>query len=511
MRVPFRSNVVLLAFVPAVAACSSSVHPHPLLVAPETAPAAEVSFYRTSAIRGVLVRATVAMDGEPLITLKNGTWGRVYVEPGSHVFRVSWGADTREGTAFLIQNRSYHIDIASFRQLSPERADTLRGDLGSIGGAASPDRFPSRLDPGAPLRERVEWILADLEGQEEIGSSGLTLSDPDAALADWLERGGPGLTPRHADTDVEELLEELRVAAGDRPDDVALTLLYVRLGRAHAVAHPVAWTRAGDEWVREGEDPHPPLHAALERALEIEPENPELHYWQARLYGLTTFAVVDGRVQYPMRDATAAVASARRAVELTPESAVYREALGQYLLATNQHEEAMAVLRQIAGGMHPLYRILSEWDRIPVPPNAIFSAADTRSFLDQSGVPGQYRGYRVRFFVVPGPAADLAAYYAERISDFAWHEMRRSDDDEAPRMRLLAQFLTRDDEGLHSTADKDDIPDSYQANGIMITLMEVSGVDPSERRTTPAGSALPIDPGDIYCYLIIGNLTAYGP
>src|SRR5207247_9826803 len=72
-----------------------------------------------------------------------------------------------------------------------------------------------------------------------------------------------------------------------QPNDVRALILSVRLGRFRQVTQPIV-TRGGDSVPTFASlaAEYASHHAALNRALALEPNNAEAHYWKARRFGL---------------------------------------------------------------------------------------------------------------------------------------------------------------------------------------------------------------------------------
>src|SRR5436190_912542 len=224
--------------------------------------------------------------------------------------------------------------------------------------------------------------------------------------------------------DAAKAATQLRTHLANQPNDVAALILSVRLGRVRQVTQPIV-TRGGDSVPTFASlaAEYAPHHAALNRALALEPNNAEAHYWKARLFGLSHdwMGMLYGLTPPPAAElalarayADSAVRFGRRAVELTPDRVPYREALAIYLILSEQEREAAAVLREVAGGHHPMATLLADWEAIPVPAGAVALSGEARGmarmWMEEGTIP-DYPFLRVRMYLVMMPADSLQAFY----------------------------------------------------------------------------------------------------
>lgn len=292
--------------------------------------------------------------------------------------------------------------------------------------------------------------------------------------------------------DVERAGAALGAYLETNTEDVEALILFARLGMISNLETPTVFTRGDD--VPDAEAPYAPLHAALDRALEIEPDNPEAMYWKARLFGVRVPDLSSGRMAYRFLSLPGAIELAERALALAPHNVLYREALATFLVSDGREADAREVLHNVMGGQHPMYLLLTDLQRIPVPANAIFSPEDSESFAQMQGIVDN-ASLRLRMYVVPGSADDLERFFAQHWEGFQF-VVQSVDGGEG-----YAQHLIEQNGALVPARPGSEI-DEAPAEGILMFVMELDDV-PTE---TPAGHALPSDLGAPYCFLIIVNL-----
>ena len=260
---------------------------------------------------------------------------------------------------------------------------------------------PSKAEKqAAPLEQAPSGVEVKYEQTQSPSLNHIT------RLVEQVEAGEAG---RVDITNAQELPGQLEAAADDlatllqiNPDNVEALILSARLGRIRAMLEPVAFGPGKETPPPAGKSR--PLHAALDRALQLEPDNPDANYWKARLYGVRSPVIRDEKMYYEPEDINKAIDFSRRAVKLAPNNVLYREALALYLVASNQADEAMAVLRDIQDGKHPIYLLLSDLRAIPIPESAVLSAEDTENIAQmemQRGLFVDYPNLRVRAYELP--------------------------------------------------------------------------------------------------------------
>jgi hypothetical protein len=325
--------------------------------------------------------------------------------------------------------------------------------------------------PGS-LVERVAVMVERLEATE---AGTLRLDLPPAQLTPQLDHAAAQLG-RHLDAN---------------RDDVRGLILSARLGRLREVLQPTVWS-AGDPvpTLAAFASRYAPQHAALDRALTLEPDNAQAHYWKGRLYGLgfswqqTLYGLTeppDSEIPRFQAYGDSAVRFGRRATELAPSREDYRDALATYLVLSWQDDEAMTLLRDAAGGRHPLYLLLSDWKSLPVPHGAALRRGESRA-LGQMVGPSlgvqDHPALRVRVYVVAQPMDSVGAYYRARWPSFRFHELESEESDST--VRSYAQFVRWRDRRVVVTRNAGEIPDQ-PTEGIVFGLVEVTSPTPEAR------------------------------
>ena len=350
-----------------------------------------------------------------------------------------------------------------------------------------------------------------------LGGTG-SLVDRVAAVVDRAEAAEAG---RPVDRAVELIMQDAAKAATQlstyldtQPNDVRALILSVRLGRFRQVTQPIV-TQGGDSLPTFASlaAEYAPHHAALNRALVLEPNNAEAHYWKARLFGLSHdwMGMLYGLTPPPAAERTLAHALAdsavrfgRRAVELAPDRVPYREALAIYLILSEQEREAAAVLRDVAGGHHPMATLLADWEAIPVPAGAVALSAEARGmarmWMEEGTIP-DYPFLRVRMYVVMMPADSVQAFYRKRWPGF---QLIAAEDERSgtTRVRSFVQHLRWRSEGFVPARNKKDIPDE-PIEGVNVALIEITNPPPEVREK------FPVPVGKVFCSLSFINVRRF--
>jgi len=195
--------------------CSSTLYTHPLSVSPKTEPTAEVIFFRESAVIGSWVGLPVFLNNQPLVTLRNGTFVKIYLTPGTYWMRV--GENEFTGSvrkAQFSRNRTYYILLhlgQHPRLIDEEEAKVLKMKLKPFGDETlTADRYKSKLDLSSSVVERAEWVADDLEAAE------VKATFPPISKID--------------DKDLAELIQKLTSYLEANPTDAKADILLTRLG-----------------------------------------------------------------------------------------------------------------------------------------------------------------------------------------------------------------------------------------------------------------------------------------
>lgn len=230
----------------------------------------------------------------------------------------------------------------------------------------------------------------------------------------------------------------------ENQDDVPAHILRARLGRLQDLLTPVVFSRGVDpptmeQYAKE----QAPLHAGLDRALALEPQNPEAYYWKARLLALRKPVMQDDTFVRVYIDLDKAISLAGEAVRLAPSNATYREALAILLFDNNQIDSAIATMRSVDNGRHLLFKLLTELKAIPIPDQAVFSAQHTEGFVQmvtESGRIHNYHQLRIRIYDINLTIEEIESFYQHTWPYFEFFEV----DPEsigAPGKRVFGQVL----------------------------------------------------------------------
>src|SRR5882672_6638445 len=220
------------------------------------------------------------------------------------------------------------------------------------------------------------WTSVSAGQATPVAGTG-SLVDRVAAFVDSAEAAEGGQNAQG----VADAAAQLATYLSSHPNDVRALILSARLGRLRQGAQPLV-VQGGDSapTLASLAAEYAPHHAALNRALALEPNNAEVHYWKARLYALSHnwMGTLYGVTEPPAAAAALAKAYAdsavrygRRSVALAPEQVSYREALAVYLILTRREQEAAVVLRGLDSGSHPMSLLLADWQAMPVPAGAV--------------------------------------------------------------------------------------------------------------------------------------------
>lgn len=299
-----------------------------------------------------------------------------------------------------------------------------------------------------------------------------------------------------------------------QPNDVRAVILSVRLARFQEVARPLV-TQRGDtlptfaSLVAE----FAPHHAALNRALNLEPSNAEVLFWKARLYGRghDWMQMLYGVSDPPPAEAAqsriyedSAVHYGRRAVALAPDRVPYREALAVYLILSGQEQEAATVLQPVAAGRHPMSLLLSDWQAIPVPTGAVPLREQAQGLARMWAMDGALQGFpflRARMYVVVTSADSVQAFYRRHWPGFRLF-LLESEENAGARMRSYSQHLTWRDGRVVPASAKDKVPDE-PTGGMAVVLIEITN-PPAEVRQN-----FPVPLGSVFCTLGFINLRRF--
>jgi tetratricopeptide (TPR) repeat protein len=294
------------------------------------------------------------------------------------------------------------------------------------------------------------------------------------------------------------------------PSDVDALIISTRLDRFRLMMEPIIFSK--------GEEPpdisarYAPIHEKLDRALALQPNNAEAHYWKARLYGVRHPVIRQDRFYMEIANLDKAVQFAQKAVELEPANVIYREALALYLIQADKSEQALEVMRTIADGQHPIYVLLNDLKTVPIPTAAVLSAVDSENIAQmalEGGLIHDYPQLRIHVYVVPMPLAGLQEFYAGYWNGFEFYQSAELAGMGNGEMRAFQQLLERKGDKLQPARAASEIP-TEPTTGISLMVIENSRkslVEELEQygATTAKLNSTPSEV-DRFCRLIVINL-----
>ena len=333
---------------------------------------------------------------------------------------------------------------------------------------------------------QFESLLQRLEAAEASAPAGRA---PAADLMGQITR---------ARTEVEAHLKA-------HPNDASALVLSARLDRLEFDLKPTVLIPGQPHAA--ANDPPGSIQEKLERALALEPELAEAHYWKARMHGRKRALLRDGRIHQDFVDLELALRHAARAVALVPNSGPYRRALALCLVEAQRPLDAIAAIRPVDDGRDPIHLLLRDLESLPVPKGALLSTADSESFAQQQMARGRFNDYpqlRVRFYVVPLPALGIESAFAERWAGVKFEATAPPRKVESGEIRFLQQYLSEQREGHIAAAAPAPGP-GQPDSGILLSLIEMRNLPARMRERTPAGLDLAQRVGEVFCYLVIVN------
>ncbi len=295
--------------------------------------------------------------------------------------------------------------------------------------------------------------------------------------------------------EVSQLADRLDAHLEDHPEDVRGLIAAAGLAYTRVILtlSNIRWSPASGEKLPELRPVR--AHARLTRALAIEPDNAEAHYWQARLYGLHHPHVRDGVFVTEPEDLGRAISHARRAVELAPVERLYREALAGYLIGDHRFDDAAEVVRDLDGGQHAFYLLLMDMKAVPLPPSVVYSPLESRGFAEFLLNRNRFEDHgflRARVYGYPGPLADIEAFYRDSFPDIRLFE---------PGSEGSSTLHFRTIEGGLEPSDEQS--DGYEENRLSILIHELSEDDASRQKYGLTGEGP-------FCVIYIINMRKIG-
>jgi tetratricopeptide (TPR) repeat protein len=333
-------------------------------------------------------------------------------------------------------------------------------------------------------------------------------------LLDAAEAGhDAGVSEDSLSKRLEQTEKALASHLQSNPRDVDALIISARLDRFRLMMEPTIFSK--------GEEPpdssagYAPIHEKLDRALALQPNNAEAHYWKARLYGLRHPVIRQDTLYMEIADLDQAIKYARRAVELEPANVAYREALALYLIQADKSSEALEVMRPVANGQHPIYVLLNELAAVPIPSSAVLSAVDTENFAQMQMERGRIHNYpllRVHVYVVPMAVAKLQEFYAGYWNGFEFYPPAELEGKGNDEMRAFQQFLERKGDKLQPARAASEIP-KEPSSGIVLSGFEESRESLirrlEEHGETTAALKLSASGADRFCFFFVVNTRRF--
>jgi len=313
---------------------------------------------------------------------------------------------------------------------------------------------------------------------------------------------------------LHELAAEINTHLKAYRNDVSVLILSARVGMFLSVWEPakiIYMGGGGKVWTPPVTDELAPQHAALDRALGLAPDNAEVHYWKAQLYSVGQPMMRDGILIYA-RNLNEAIRFARRAVELAPNKVAFRESLAVLLASNQQTEEATAVIREVEGGRHPIYLLLSDFQSVPIPANAVSAPEEVMGVLGEFGgaemAGGRIKDYpavRQRGYLLPMSAADAEAFYRSRWPTFQFFLIESIALPGDGSVRLYVQHLKMQSGSLQPADTKANFPES-PTDGFVLIVTEMRNLPKEARDRFPLG----VGRRDAFCVFSIVNYRPLG-
>jgi hypothetical protein len=292
--------------------------------------------------------------------------------------------------------------------------------------------------------------------------------------------------------------KELDAHLESHQNDIEAIILSVRLSIIDKLATPTV--------ISKGKEPPDPKelfisqHLNLDRALKLQPNSAEVHYWKARLYGIQSPTInASGRLEKNSIDLDKAIHFARKAVQLDPQNVIYREALATYLVDRQRRKEALEVLNTAVTKRNPIYILLKDIDTFPVPEGTIFSKEDSQSFGDMQMSRRRITNFpqlRVQAFIMPMAVSKIERFYQKQWPKFKFLG-------QGPAGPFV-QYMRFGASSLRPAASISEV-EPGKTDGIAIFVMELRNPTKEQREETPAGHPLPSSLGEVFCYLFYVN------
>jgi hypothetical protein len=256
---------------------------------------------------------------------------------------------------------------------------------------------------------RAEAAIEAAEAYEEFTSDEDVPPLPKKNAAEKEPPLREGLS--RADADLTRYLKK-------NPRDAHALLLQVRLDEVKGQVFPLGYDQGGI--TRRGmPGPERDPQETLDLILQIDPQNAEAYYRQARYWGMLRVNFTSNHKSMRQADFAKASRFARMAAERAPENVEYRETLATYLNAEGKAAEAMEALKPLQGANDPRCRLLIDETKISVPEGSVFDTDRVELLLPLAQDENlDFPALRLRAFLYPGPLSKVQEYYQQRWNDF---------------------------------------------------------------------------------------------
>ena len=332
-----------------------------------------------------------------------------------------------------------------------------------------------------------------------------------------VKPGSPFDAGREVTDALKSAASKLDTYLQDHPTDIPSLLLAARLGRALEVTTPATVNlgaglkqQVADMDARQRQRLEQ-LHSFCDRVLAVDANNAEAHYWKAQLYGLSHYVMSDHKTKTNFVDLASALRMAQRASDLAPQNTLYREQLALYLFFNHQEKEAMAQMREVAGGQHLMYLLLKDREAVPIPPKAV-PLEDVSISITFGGVGDEkrqdnYPFLRSQVYLLPMRASDAQAFWRRTWPDFQLckpgGQNGKGSKDRGSEPAVFMQIMKWRGTELYPSPTAENL-DAKPKEGIALIVMELRKVQ------SPIPLPEPLD--KIFCILTFHNLrpTAMG-
>jgi len=221
------------------------------------------------------------------------------------------------------------------------------------------------------------------------------------------------MTPDSLLIEIEQVDLGLRDHLKEHPGDTrgAVLLMQIYSNRVMIDTFKSLWT--GEPGLMNETEPYSTI---LDRAIEADSQQAELHYWRGRLYAVHASPL--DRDATPNPRLPDAVREMRRAVAINPKDESYRGSLAYLLLAGGDQVGARSIYKELDHGHHPMYLLLHDWERMPqiegtvvIAEGAMVCSEFLSTFMD-------FVGGRARYLVFRGSVPEFERKCRKRWPSF---------------------------------------------------------------------------------------------